>query len=272
MVGSTDTSYTLALTNDELQRYRRSAAWARASEQAAWLAAGVRPGARVADIGCGPAAILTELAQLVSPGGSVDGVDRDARARATAAQVISSAGVENVRIVAGEADATGLEEGTYDTVMMRHVLFHNGARVPAILGHLARLLRPGGHLYLVEVDFLARRLVPVDAELEELTTAFVKLAAGRGSDLQIGPHLGHLLLDAGLELISFDARYQIYSGEVARTTRGPEWAAREALTAAGLATEADFDRWEQAWARRVADPTPKFSFVPMFQAVGRRSE
>jgi hypothetical protein len=142
--------------------------------------------------------------------------------------------------------------------------------VPAILDHLATLLRPGGHLYLVETDFLARRLVPIDAELQELTDAFVRLMSGRGNDLQIGPRLGHLLLDAGLELVTFEARYQVFSGEMARTTRMPEWAARDPIIAAGLATEADFTRWEQAWARRVADPTVRFNFVPMFHAIGRR--
>jgi ubiquinone/menaquinone biosynthesis C-methylase UbiE len=265
-----DNAYTLVLSDDELRRYRQSAASARVSEQVAWLAAGVRPGARVADIGCGPAAILTELAQLVLPGGVVDGVDRDVQARATAAQMITAAGLDNARVLAGAADETGLEPGAYDTVMMRHVLLHNGPKVPAILDHLATLLRPGGHLYLVETDFLARRLVPIDAELQELTDAFVRLMSGRGNDLQIGPRLGHLLLDAGLELVTFEARYQVFSGEMARTTRMPEWAARDPIIAAGLATEADFTRWEQAWARRVADPTVRFNFVPMFHAIGRR--
>jgi cyclopropane fatty-acyl-phospholipid synthase-like methyltransferase len=97
--------YTLAL-DDELNRYRALAADARRQEHDAWRAAGIAPGARVADVGCGPAAVLVELARVVGLTGWVDGVDRDPAARAAAARMIAAAGIANARVAAGAADRT----------------------------------------------------------------------------------------------------------------------------------------------------------------------
>jgi precorrin-6B methylase 2 len=111
-------SYTLAFSASELRRYKTMAVDAVRQEQEAWRAAGMVPGARVADIGCGPGTILVELARLVSPGGIVDGVERDPVAQAAAAQVIADAGVTNARLVAGAADASGLEPGSYEPMVL----------------------------------------------------------------------------------------------------------------------------------------------------------
>ena len=46
--------YALTLGEDEVRRYRYMAEAARQSEQDLWQAAGITPGATVADIGCGP--------------------------------------------------------------------------------------------------------------------------------------------------------------------------------------------------------------------------
>jgi len=46
--------YTYQLSEAELGRYRAMAAGALASEETLWTAAGIVPGARVVDLGCGP--------------------------------------------------------------------------------------------------------------------------------------------------------------------------------------------------------------------------
>jgi ubiquinone/menaquinone biosynthesis C-methylase UbiE len=68
-------TYSLALSEVELDRYRIMATTAAADEAAWWAAAGITPGARVADVGCGPGALLAELARTVGPEGRVTGVD-----------------------------------------------------------------------------------------------------------------------------------------------------------------------------------------------------
>jgi ubiquinone/menaquinone biosynthesis C-methylase UbiE len=57
--------YALALSEAEIGRYRMMAAVARRDEAAQWEAAGIIPGARVADVGCGPGAVLVAMAEVV---------------------------------------------------------------------------------------------------------------------------------------------------------------------------------------------------------------
>ena len=56
------TDYTLAVSDVEIARYRMMAAHALILEAAHLRTAGIVPGAVVADVGCGPAAMSVELA------------------------------------------------------------------------------------------------------------------------------------------------------------------------------------------------------------------
>ncbi len=49
-----DDDYVLTLSEVERDRHRRMAGHAVEDEAAEWAAAGIAPGARVADVGCGP--------------------------------------------------------------------------------------------------------------------------------------------------------------------------------------------------------------------------
>jgi 2-polyprenyl-3-methyl-5-hydroxy-6-metoxy-1,4-benzoquinol methylase len=113
-----------------------------------WALAGIGPAAQVADVGCGPGAMLPALAGAVGPDGRVAGVDADPGAVAAARALAAAAGLGNVTVLQGRADRTGLAAGSLDVVMVRHVLAHNGGAEDAIVAHLATLLRPGGCLYL----------------------------------------------------------------------------------------------------------------------------
>jgi ubiquinone/menaquinone biosynthesis C-methylase UbiE len=59
--------YALAVSEAEVQRYRMMASRAAETEQGLWRQAGIVPGAVVADVGCGPAALAVELARAVAP-------------------------------------------------------------------------------------------------------------------------------------------------------------------------------------------------------------
>jgi SAM-dependent methyltransferase len=78
--------YSLQLSDQERMRYRMMAASAADNEAAEWSAAGIGPGARVADVGCGPGAVLRLLADRVGPGGRAVGIDADPAAVSMARQ------------------------------------------------------------------------------------------------------------------------------------------------------------------------------------------
>jgi SAM-dependent methyltransferase len=259
--------YTLRLSETELARYRTMARSALTHEADDWRSAGVQPGARVADVGCGPGVILTELARLVGPHGMAVGVERAPEARAIASAALAAEGLQYAAVVEGDAGATGLDPASFDTVMVRQVLMHNGGQEAAIVAHLATLLRPGGHLYLIEADVPAFRFDPDDPDLADLWDRWVALMRRRGNDTSIGIRLASLLRAAGLDVVLRDARWYRQPRETG--VRLGAWAAREALVAEGLATPDDIARWDAAFDRFDALPGEKVHFVPQFRAVGR---
>lgn len=185
-------------------------------------------------------------------------------ARLTAA----TAGVDNVTFGVGSADETGIAPGTVDLVMIRHVLAHNGSREQAIVNHAATLVRPGGAVYLVDVDMPAVRLRPDDDDLADLSGRYRQWHAQQGNDLGVGLRLGELLVAAGLVDVEHHGRYQIFP--IRTGFRPPSWAACDALIAAGLATQGDVDRWEAAFGRVDEEEPRPTMFVPQFFAFGRR--
>jgi SAM-dependent methyltransferase len=260
--------YALRLDEGEVERYRMMAEQARAAEADLWELAGIRPGARVADVGCGPGAVLPARSAAVGPGGRVQAVDADPGAVAAARALADAAGLENVEVTEGRADRTGLEPGSLDVAMLRHVLAHNGGAEDAIVAHLATLVRPGGCLYLVDSDGTAFRTLPEHADLTDLHERYGAFRAARGDDNRAGLRLADRVARAGLELLEFSGRYLI--GQPPATIRPPAWAAREAMVAAGVASEDDVRRWDRAFQEVEAAPVPPTVFAPFFTAVGRR--
>jgi SAM-dependent methyltransferase len=261
------TEYTLQLSDVEIQRYRFMAETARATEAELWRRAGLGPGARVADIGCGPGALLPVYAAEVGAAGSVTGVDGDPATVAAATACTADLPIVDVRV--GRAEDTGLPAGSFDVVTMRHVLAHNGPAEAEIIGHLAGLLRPGGCLYLVDVDGTAMRMwPPVPPELDRMTEAYRAFHAARGNDLLTGLRLAGRLREAGLEVVEYVGRYAIFP--VPPGLRPPAWAAREAMVAAGVASADDVAGWDRALSELDAAAERPTMFAPSFVAIGRR--
>ncbi len=260
--------YVLTLSESELRRYRLMADQAKGLEADLWAKAGILAGATVADVGCGPAATALAMAELVGPTGQVIGIERDPDARAQARALVAAAGVTNVSVVGGEAKATGLRPGSVDVAVMRHVLAHNGGDEGQIVGHLAELVRPGGWVYLVDVDLTALRIRPMDPDLADMSERYAAFHRQLGNDPLIGLGLATLLRDAGLVDVEHRGTFTIFPAPVG--LRPPPWVARAAMIAAGTITAADADRWTgalEAMDRLEERPTV---FVAQFCALGRR--
>lgn len=259
-------SYGLRLSEQELMRYRLMAKGAAENEAAEWSAAGISRGARIADVGCGPGAVLRLLAEHVGDEGSVIGVDADPAAIAMAIEEIGGLRQADARV--GVAADTGLDPGRYDVVMCRHVLAHNGGREAEIVAHLASLSATGGCVYLVDVDATAMRNTADDPDLQDLVERYYDFQCARGNDLSVGLRLGDLLIAAGLTVERYACRAPVL--QMPPGMRPPSWAARTEMVAAGFATDADVTRWEEAFTRLdSSEPRPWF-FPATFVAIGRR--
>ncbi|MFE7766024.1 class I SAM-dependent methyltransferase [Streptomyces sp. NPDC057438] len=261
--------YSLTLDDSEIARYRLMADIAERRERELWTAAGVVSGARIADVGCGPGALSVRLADIAAPGGAVWAVDRDAGALAVAAALAERSGVP-VHTSTGSAEATTLPEDTFDVVMLRHVLAHNGGREQAIVDHLAGLARPdGGTVYLVDIDATAFRLRGAPAAYEEMSERYLALHRRRGNDLTVGTRLDELLTAAGLEVSAYEGHIDVMTPPPGM--RGPAWAARDTLLAEGLATPDDIARWDEGFRAAERSLSDLRFFGHTYVAVGRRA-
>lgn len=264
------TDYTLRISETELGRYRMMAAFAAGTEEAWWAEAGIVPGARVLDIGCGPGAVLVELAQRITPGGTITGIDQGEESLAVARQLIAEAGLDNADVRHGNADATGLPDGEADVVNIRHVLAHNSpATIASILAHAFTLLKPGGHLYVVDTDPAGFRFErDPEPELVDLFDRYNAMLLDKGCERLPGPRLGAFAEDAGFEVIA--RRPRIDAIPLVPGLRPPSWAARETMLAGGYCTQEEIDRWGELFDARDAAGTSTWFFGPMYTVIARR--
>src|SRR5262245_42545471 len=100
------TDYSLRLSDEEVRRYEFMAQTAAEEEAADWTDAGIVLGARVADVGCGPGALLAALAAAVGPDGRAVGVDQDPEAVTHAARRVAH--LPQASVQAGDATDSGL--------------------------------------------------------------------------------------------------------------------------------------------------------------------
>lgn len=129
--------------------------------------AGVTPGQRVLEIGCGGGEVTEELASMVGPTGAVVAIDRHEGALAQARERL--AGHAQVELVCADAagDLSGLERfdaASFDVLAGRRVLMYL-SEPAAVLGRLGRWLRSGGLVVFEESDLsmVPARLRPMPA-------------------------------------------------------------------------------------------------------------
>ena len=158
--------------------------------------AGVVPGMRVLDVGCGVGGVSLLAASMVGPTGSVLGVDRSRESIKRARGRASRANLANVTF--READITDLTFDTpVDAIVGRLVLCHLSNPV-SVLQRLCTYLRPSGLVAFHEPDLTTVRSVPTVALFEQ-TAGWIRETFQRGGvALDMGPRLYSTFCQAGL--------------------------------------------------------------------------
>lgn len=119
------------------------------------LSAGhVRAGHRVAEIGCGPGALLLELASAVGSTGRVTGYEPQPVLAAAAREAVAAAGLEAVgEVVVAGAESLDLPPGTLDAAVEQTVFVHLPEDlVRGTLDKARSWLRPGGRWVSADQD------------------------------------------------------------------------------------------------------------------------
>jgi ubiquinone/menaquinone biosynthesis C-methylase UbiE len=173
------------------------------------LRAGLRPGLRVADVGCGVGIMACWLAGQVGPAGSVVGVDASAEQLEKARATAQAHGLANVTFVEGSAYDLGHLAGGFDVVYARLILMHLARPVDA-LAQMRALLKPGGVLVCEETEVESSFCHPpseAHARLQALSIGFAKRF---DYDFNVGRRLYSLVREAGFANAEVSQHQPVY--------------------------------------------------------------
>ncbi len=175
---------------ERIERYEEMFVW-RDGQQILLQPSELEPGQTVLDVGCGPGFFAGGLADLVSPGGKVHGVDINARFVEDA----NARAVEDDRLQFHHITGHELpfEEATFDRVICKNVLEYV-PDVAATLGEVHRVLKPGGRVQIIDSDW---GFVIVEPWSKETVDRFFEAAGPAFNERYIGRRAGGYLADAG---------------------------------------------------------------------------
>ena len=183
-----DTDYALGRTSLEYDRLVEQAELLAPLTERLFRVAGVGPGMRVLDVGCGVGDVSFLASSLVGADGMVVGVDLDSEALNVAEHRRIAAGITNVEFREGDARAFDVER-LFDAAVGRLVMMYMSDPTAA-LRQIAERVTPGGivafHEWDARISPAAEMNQPVLAELQRLIALTFQRS---GASLDIGATL-----------------------------------------------------------------------------------
>ncbi|MGW6982604.1 methyltransferase domain-containing protein [Streptomyces sp. NPDC054932] len=261
--------YLMGAGSSELDRMLYQGEMFRPEAERLLARCGPGPGGRAVDVGCGPLGIMDMLAERVGPTGEVVGLDVQPEMLELARRLVSERGMENVRLVEGDAAASGEPEGSFDFVHTRLVLM-NVPHSAEVLSAMVALARPGGTVAVQDVDWVTRVCDPPHPAWTRLVDAIAELWRLNGMDVHLGRRLPRLLREAGLGDVGVDAGIRVFQHDHPYQTLLVDRAelCRDALVEHGLVGHAELDDLTGELRAHLAAPDTLVMHATLFQAWG----
>ena len=174
------------------------------------------PGDAVLDVCCGAGASALPAARAVAPTGSVVGLDLADPLLALARQRAATLGLSNVSFRHCDATTTQLESSSFDAVVCVFGVFF-AADMPAFVGEMWRLVRPGGTLAITTwgPDWLEPASSVFWAAVRELEPTLYR-AFNPWDEITTAPALADLLARGGISGATVEATAGVHH-ELERT-------------------------------------------------------
>lgn len=190
--------YALGNSAHEQERLKVQAKFLERWSEQYLLSAGLEPGMRVLDLGCGLGDVSLLVAKLVGTSGHVTGIDRDpvivTKARERARNEGCDEQVEFIHTDLFDFQA----DHSFDAVVGRYVLMYQPDPVAAIR-HAAEQVRSEGIIVFHEMDLANHiRSCPDETLFQEICALLAEIFRRSGYWPDLGLHLTSLFLDAGL--------------------------------------------------------------------------
>ena len=161
--------------------------------------AGLQPGMRVVDVGCGSGAVMPAMLERVGSEGFVTGIDVSPARVAEANTLIS--GSKNAHAQVGALPATGLPDAAFDFSWSQFV-FEYLREPESSLRELIRITKPGGKVCVADIDGIGLAFWPRPAVVEEGIEPFMRALSSTGFDFFVGRKLFTWFKRAGLQDVS----------------------------------------------------------------------
>ena len=204
-------AYLLGHSEQELQRLTLQAGFYLPLTRQLFTDAGIVPGMRVLDFGCGAGDSTFLVSELVGSTGHVIGVDAAPGAVALATARAAAAQISNVRFVAGNESVIAelAAEGLFDGVTSRLVLMYQPAPATT-LAALVAAVRPGGSLAVQELNVASLGVSFPEVPLLTTIWRWMLMACDRAKvELNMGFKLHGLFAAAGLDpTVTLQARVE----------------------------------------------------------------
>lgn len=237
-------------------------------DQAHW--AGLLPGMRVLDVGCGPGITTACLAEAVAPTGRAIGLDRSSGRIEYARGKYAT---QNVEFVCRNFFEPLDDLGEFDFVWMRFVIEYFLKEADQLIRHVAKRVRPGGILCLADLD---HNCLSHHGHTERLERAFRCIAACQMANNNFDPFAGRklptVLHDMGFEEIRTDVRpHHLVYGELSAFDQWNWW---HKIELAGRRSGWTFDDYEDGFAgferefKEYLQSPRRFIYTPLIISCG----
>jgi ubiquinone/menaquinone biosynthesis C-methylase UbiE len=226
--------------------------------------AGLSPGMRCVDLGCGGGEVTLEIARVVAPDGSVTGVDMDAVKLDLGRQEAARRGLGNVEF--RQLDLRDwAEPGSYEAVYCRFVLQHLSQPVD-LLRRMWAGVRPGGVLMVEDADFDGWCCHPPSEGFDFFLRSYAEVIQRRGGDHAIGRKLYDYFLSAGIPAPQLALSQPVWTAGDGKTLAWSTLAmSADAIVTEGVASMADVTTALATLQRFTAAPQTLISGLRVFQ-------
>ncbi len=239
-------------------------------KQALW--AGIRPGMRIADLGCGSGKTTRILSELVQPGGSAVGIDfsmnRIEFAKGRYAGDATSFECRDVR-----EPMDGL--GHFDFIWIRFLLEYYLSGAFEIVSNVSKLLKPGGTLLLIDIDYNCLTHFGIPQRLEKTILRVMETLQKKANfDPYAGRKLYSFLYDLGYEDIAVDILpHNLFYGELKDADAYNTLKKAETIMKKGMIDFGEYEGGYQEFMKEYIECTSnprRFYYSPLICCRGRR--
>ena len=241
-------------------------------DQALW--AGLKPGMRILDVGCGPGVTTSTLAQTTQPGGKAVGIDSSAERIEYAKHKYVSDDVEfeNRDFFSDLSDL-----GEFDFVWVRFVLEFYLREGSELVKHLSKSLKKGGILCLADLDHNCLNHYGLSERLEKTIQKIMAYQMQNNNfDPYAGRKLHHHLYEAGMVEIESDMRpHHLIYGELSDLDRWHWW---QKIELAGKRSGWTFDDYAGGYEEFVEEfkafftSPQRFTYTPIIISRGLKPD